>query len=432
MNPLKPVLVPLKAKGGTAVIRRGLRILQRYGPTPGKMDSILGQFVDLLAQFNCRGTFPITASVLARNPAVIRRYQEAGTEFAIHGLHHVDYSRLTLAEQKQHLAQAAGIFRQAGVDFAGFRCPYLRWNRDTLQALRETGLRYDSSQALVWDVAGQFETPAYHRVQAFYRAVSADQHPSLPEIEAGLVRLPYAIPDDESLADRLHLAGSPAAMTGLWLAVLEKVHHLGEMFVLGLHPERFDLCRQPLEETLRQATAPGANVWTATLRQISDWWLARAGTRLQITQAGPGRYQVICTGGPDGLVVLARKAQVTAETRAGENGYRQVQAAEFTLLSDRHPVVGVSNRTHPALVAYLRQMGYPVETATDPAAYSVYLDRPDFGPEDRRALLAQVEQADGPLVKLARWPNAASCALAVSGDIDALTVFDYAIRAWGK
>jgi hypothetical protein len=46
--------------------------------------------------------------------------------------------------------------------------------------------------------------------------------------------------------------------------------------------------------------------------------------------------------------------------------------------------------------------------------------------------LAQVEGTGCPLVRLGRWPNAARSALAITGDIDALTLRDYGFRFLSK
>jgi hypothetical protein len=47
-------------------------------------------------------------------------------------------------------------------------------------------------------------------------------------------------------------------------------------------------------------------------------------------------------------------------------------------------------------------------------------------------LLSQIEETDRPLVRLGRWPNSARCALAITGDIDALTLRDFGLRYLGR
>jgi hypothetical protein len=60
------------------------------------------------------------------------------------------------------------------------------------------------------------------------------------------------------------------------------------------------------------------------------------------------------------------------------------------------------------------------------------LDQAQFAAEDKCLLLAQIEETDSPLVRLGRWPDGAQSALAVTGDIDALTLWDYGLRMIGK
>jgi hypothetical protein len=44
------------------------------------------------------------------------------------------------------------------------------------------------------------------------------------------------------------------------------------------------------------------------------------------------------------------------------------------------------------------------------------------------ALIRHIESTDAPLVRYWRWPSEARSALCVSGDLDALTLVDYALR----
>ena len=117
-----------------------------------------------------------------RHSTVVKKYQAQGLEFAVHGLVHVEHTQLSLDDQRAHLNRARRIFEKAGLRIAGFRCPYLRWNADTLAALSECGFDYDSSQVLAWEVVDGFETAAYRRVLAFYGAQAAVDYPALPRL----------------------------------------------------------------------------------------------------------------------------------------------------------------------------------------------------------------------------------------------------------
>ena len=43
----------------------------------------------------------------------------------------------------------------------------------------------------------------------------------------------------------------------------------------------------------------------------------------------------------------------------------------------------------------------------------------------------ELETGRFPLLRLGRWPGGAKSALAVTGDVDALTIWDYALRFFG-
>lgn len=425
---INPIKLASTAKGRRGFLTRVGSIGRRYGLTASKMDRALAQFSQVLDRFDCSATFPVTSVALARNGRVIAKYQERGIEFAVHGYVHVDHSQISLTEQVAHLARARAVFQTAGVRFSGFRCPYLRWNQDTLRALTREGFDYDSSQALFWDVIGDRVTLAYQRVLGFYGARPAADYPALPRLEGELVRIPYCVPDDEALVERLAPADDGS---GLWGAILQRTYELGELFTLGLHPERIGPCRRPLTDTLSAARQLSPAVWIARLDQIATWWRARTQARVEVAETDPGEFQV-AVDGPAGTSVLVRGVEVDAPSQPWAEGYQQVQATSFSLRADKRPVVGVPPGSSEGLVGFLRQQGYIVEIAAEGQRYSVHLDRTELVEEDERGLLARLEQASGPLLRLGRWPDGARSALCVSGDIDALTLWDYGLRFVGR
>lgn len=244
--------IAAKGKGVLNTARRAAVIMGRYGITPHKMDDILGYFARLLDEYDCGGTFPLVTAALGRSPGIAEKYQGRNVEYAIHGYYHIDHKQLPFDRQAEYFQRARQKFESQGVNVSGFRCPYLRWSDDTLKAIKQAGLQYDSSQVIAWDVATDNESESYRRVLGFYGAVSAKEHLALPRFDDGLVRIPYCVPDDEALIDRLQF-DSAAAMNNPWLAILIATHQRGELFTLGLHPERIYLCETPLRETLKAA-----------------------------------------------------------------------------------------------------------------------------------------------------------------------------------
>jgi len=427
---MNPISIAIEGKGALSFLRRGVSIARRYGMTPNRMHRALAQFAAILRRFGCSATFPITAVTMARNSAIIEKYQAWDIEFAVHGYRHVDHSQLAQTEQLVYLAQARQVFAKAGVLPGGFRGPYLRWNPDTLAALRQQGFAYDSSQGLAWDVINGHGTPAYRRALDFYGARSASDYPSLPFLEENLVRIPYSLPDDEALVERLAWE-TMEQMGALWLDILHRTHELGELFTLGLHPERIAVCREPLADVLAKARALTPAVWIARLDEIATWWRARAEAVVKITDAGDGGFHLVVAG-PTGTTVLARAVEVGAPTAAWADGYQQVKAATFTIRAPLRPFIGLSSATSPKIADFLRQQGYIVEISEESRLYSCYFDQAEFVAEDERPLLAQIEETDCPLVRLGRWPNGACSALSITGDIDALTLWDYGLRLFER
>lgn len=427
---MNPVSVALRGKGPFNLARRATNIIGSYGVTPAKMGRALTHFLAILNEFGCCASFPITAAVLERNPRVISKYQERGIEFAIHGYRHIDHCLLSQTEQLAQLEMAMQVFRKAGIQARGFRGPYLHANSDTLLALQNHGLAYDSSQSLWWDVLDGQETSAYRHVLGFYGALSATNYPSLPSLKGGVTCIPYSLPDDEALTNRLSLK-MPEQMKALWLAVLHRSYDLGELFTLGLHPERTSLCQKALEAVLAEAQRFDPPVWIARLDEIANWWRARSEASVELAETENGRLRIAVMG-PPGTTVLARGVQVEAPTRPWADDYQQVQATTFTIQGHLRPFIGLSPGASSNLYSFVRQQGYIVERGSRADCYAFYLDQARFNSEDQRPLLSQIEESDSPLLRFGRWPNGAHSALAITGDIDALTLWDYGLRFLGR
>jgi hypothetical protein len=423
---MNPIAIATKGKGTLKMIERAGAISQRYGLTSGKMDRVLSHFTGILRRFNCGATFPITSVALARSSGVIEKHQAHNIEFAIHGYYHVDHSQLSLDEQLAHLAKARHLFQARGVACEGFRCPYLRWGDATIAAVSRSGLSYDSSQGLAWDVVDGLESESYRHVLNFYGAVSATQYPALPRWDNGLVRIPYCLPDDEALIDRFQLKVAEP-MSQLWLSMLDKIHQLGELFTLALHPERIYLCETPLVETLRRARELSPGVWMARLDEITRWWKARMTAAVTIANDDDAVFH-LTVNGPSGVTFLARNVDAMTPATRWDGVYMRMSGTDCHVRALRRPFIGVSPSSTPYLISFLRQQGYIVEQTDAAHACALYLDRPRFDYLDERPLLTQIESGDFPLVRLARWPNGARSALCVTGDIDALTIWDYGLR----
>jgi hypothetical protein len=426
-----------KAKGRLALAKRAVQIISYYGLTPSKMAQALDRFGQILREFHCGATFPITAVAVERNTKVIEKHLAQDIEFAIHGYRHIDYSQLPPEEQVVHLRRAYDAFTSAGIPFKGFRSPYLRFNEHLLEAAREVGLAYLSNQPILWDVLdGEYFSSAartaYRRAIALYAPWSANEQPAVPHLHDELVEIPVSLPDDEMLLDRL---GDEAKglVERAWSRMLTESHQREELFTLQLHPERIARCTLALRTLLAQARALNPPVWVARLQEIAAWWRDRSMATVTVTHMDGGKLSLSLKG-PDGITFLVRsvEAEMESPTRPWVHGYRRCATQRLMLETDIRPFIGVPADASPELVNYLREQGYIVEASDNSQRYSVYLDQARAIPEDRRSLLTEIEADKKPLVKLGRWPGNNCSALAITGDVDALTLWDFGLRYLGS
>ncbi|MDX1521189.1 MAG: polysaccharide deacetylase family protein [Anaerolineae bacterium] len=395
------------------------------------MDRALNQLSQMLQEFDCRATLPITTVALARNSRVIKKYQAQGIEFAIHGYRHIDHSQLSLDDQEIRFRKASQVFQREGITCTGFRCPYLRWNDGTITALSRVKLSYDSSNSLVWDVGQKHVTNRYYRALDFYGAQPASKYLATPSLDTkhDIVRIPYCLPDDESLIERLEWR-SEAEMDAVWPAMFRQIHADGELFNLGLHPERTADCARGLRATMQAVRSVEAEVWRATLNEIAIWWKARYQATVSTTSFEDDQL-VISVNGPPGATLLVRGLTVESRHTQAFDGYLQAQEIPCVVRTTQRPFIGVSPNSSSKLTHFLKQHGYIVETSEEAGHYSLYLDQTWFKPENERHLVSQIESGDFPLVRLGRWPHGARSAFCVTGDIDALTMWDYGLRFVG-
>lgn len=417
----------VQAKGVRGFLERPGLILSRFGPTTGPMERRLLTYAALAERFDAGLTIPVPASVLARHPALIRRLIERRVEFAIHGMYHDDHSLLSLDHQRKSLAQAATAFQAAGVPFAGFRGPYLRFNDATDLVLRELGIRYHSSQAVV------FETPhahsngliSYERAIAYYRARNAEDTAVRPAYRNGLIHIPVALPDDEVMVDRLHCSGEEQAAA--WLAVLDATFQRGDLFTIQLHPERIYEAAPALEAVLEEARRRQPRVWLATLEQVAAWWRRRSTFQLVVQALDAGRFRVHLEGDRDAALIV--RGVSAPELVQWHGSTTLASRPTLDLASQRKPVVAVSKHASAGVLGFLREEGLATEVSNDSGRFGAYVDvaSADWKESD---VLAAVERGPGPIVRIGRWPGGARSALAVTGDLDSITLQDFAWRIW--
>jgi peptidoglycan/xylan/chitin deacetylase (PgdA/CDA1 family) len=417
----------IHGRGPKATVARTATVVSRFGATASAMARRLERYAAITSRFGARPSWPTTACVLERHPALLKRHADDGVDLAVHGLVHGDHAAIDRHRQLDTIKRAIDIFDRSGLRPVGFRGPYLRYNAATLDVLRELGLTYHSSQAVAFPLittdleAGA--TASYQLALELYSATDATRIAVRPRFKDGLVDMPVAVPDDEILLDRLRL--DEPGRVAEWLHILEMTYARGDLFTIQLHPERIDELAEALGETLAAARRKRPAVYIARLDEIAEWWLRRSRFTLRVTPTGDSRCRVTLDADDD-ATFLTRGLSVARTPWSARDSLCELR--EFELETARLPAVGVSRRSPPAVRDFLAEEGFAVAISDDQHSYGAHVDIARDWSEAE--VLDAIEAAPGPLVRLWRWPNAARSALATTGDIDALTLRDFVVRSW--
>jgi peptidoglycan/xylan/chitin deacetylase (PgdA/CDA1 family) len=424
--------MPFSSRGVRNLLSRVRAIFSRFGMTPGKIDAKLNRYVDITEKFDCVPTFPLTAVSLSRHPKLIRKLSDRGVEFAVHGYIHTDYRSLPVETQTRHFEKAIDVFESCQICYTGFRAPYLRGNGATIEALGKLNFVYDSTETIWWDVVDKSKYngvawDSYRRLLAFYKPRSAEGYLSLPRFRSGIVEIPVSIPDDEVMIDRLGITDAEE-IARIWETIFRRTHARGELFTIQLHHERILICERALEAILQQARGLGSHVWIATLGELAEWWKEKEGFAFEIDSQGNGEYRAKANCS-ERATILLRNCKVNRPTTQWFDGYQSISARDFVIQSSTRPFVGVAPSSSPHAIRFLEGEGLIVEKSDKPHNYGIYLhDLANFQESDEKRISEAIEASDAPLLRYGRWPAGAKSALAVTGDIDSITLFDFAMR----
>jgi len=415
---------------GTQYVRRRAAILvARYGITPARAEGRVEGFVAMLSEEGCAPTFSTPGCIVGRYPRFFRRLQDSGAEIAVHGYYHVHLDAYPPEQAAEQLLKAARVFADHGIEVHGTRCPYLSCRDDLLRLLPKDLFGYSSNEAIWWDVValeGDHDgTAVFDALQRFYRPAPASEVVCTPRMRSDMVEIPVSLPDDLQLHDGLHL--SPEAMAEAWVEMLHRVHRRGELFVLQFHPELSWKGQHPFMAALREATSLRPPVWVARLQDIGEWWREKSGFEAAVSSRPTGlRIGFRCS---ERATILARGLSVADVGPEWHGAYRLVEGRWLDLPAAPRPLVGLSPASPRWVAPFLRDQGYILDTGATAPQCGTYLDDAILSElTSQVALVDHIEAATTPLVRYWRWPRGARSAMCVSGDLDALTLLDYAAR----
>jgi hypothetical protein len=173
------------------------------------------------------------------------------------------------------------------------------------------------------------------------------------------------------------------------------------------------------------------------LDAVAAWWQERSAFRLHFAREAEGSWRVHASCTPR-ATILGHKVRVLAgETRPWRGAEQRLIGNEFVIEAERCPCIALSARTSPEVASFLGEQGYPCVQAAEEEAgrFALFLDAPDgLGRtraewiQARSELLGGLLTLDVPCISFGCWPSGHAAALAITGDIDSLTIQDFFLR----
>ena len=410
------------------MVERATKLVGRYGISTKRSTSRIEDNMRTLARFGCAPTYFTPGIVVERHPQFIHSLQSEGAEIAIHSYQHVDLRTLKLAEAIDQLKKAIRVFEINGIESRGFRCPYLSCSSELLDALPAGMFDYSSNTGLwvnlpAFDRAGDQNT-FFSTLLRFYHPQPSSEVISTPWSRPNLMEIPLCVPDDLQLHDGLQLG--PEGIGQAWSQVLDQMHRRGELFNLVFHPELASVCRDSFVWLLQKAQQFRPSVWVTRLCDVSEWWREKSNFKVEVAEVPTGlRLTFTCS---PRATLLARGLGQCESGQVWDGAYDRLQSRVLDVSADPRPFVGLDPHASESIVSFLQQQGYIVDTADTATRCGIYLDAATLASMTDVQLVDYIEASPRPLVRYWRWPDGAKCALCVTGDLDALTLLDYASR----
>jgi hypothetical protein len=422
--PTRYLLFWLRRRKGGYLVDRLAAVVRRYGVTRTRAKKRIRAVVESLAVFGCQPTFPTPGRVVQSAPEFFREIQSLGSELALHGYDHVDFRDLPPSQARAQLELAAAAYVRNGIDYRGFRCPYLSYE-DRLLDLLPDGVGYSSNKAIWWDVPSLSRSKRGSRtlttMEGFYATDRADDVVSVPTMRGDVVEIPASLPDDLLLHDGLQLG--PDGSQQAWVEILHETHRRGELFTLVFHPECFSLLKRAIDAVLTEAGSLLPGVWVARLRDIEGWWREKASFSADVTD---GTIRFHCS---ERATILVRSVDGAGPTRPWHGSYDLLDSRTLTLQDSSRPLLGIAPGTPRQAIDFLADQGYLLDASDSGERCSLVIDAAVVERAGTDVALAQhIESAGSPLVRYWRWPSGNRSALSLSGDLDALSLVDYALR----
>jgi hypothetical protein len=417
-----------EVRGLRFIYQRGTKLLSRYGISSTMAIHRLDECVERLAGLGCAPTFPTPGYVVERYPKFIQSLKDRGAEIAVHSYDHVDLSSLPVPMARQQLEKAIRTFEHFGIEARGFRCPYLGWNEELRDALPFGMLDYSSNEAICFEPGikgSDTKNRFYEAVRRFYHGKLFSENVCMPVTHPNLIEIPVCVPDDLQFHDGMGL--EPEEIGLVWGKMLDQIYERGELFTLMFHPELASFLGGSLKSLFRKASQFHLPVWVVRLSEVSDWWREKAGFKVEITPVSTGlRLNFTCT---PRATILVRGIDTIGSAPIWDGDYHKMQSNVLDVLANPRPFVGLTANAPERTISFLRDQGYILDASETARSCGIFLDNDALSKLTNEVeLVNYIEMSPAPLVRFWRWPKDAKSAICITGDLDALTILDYASR----
>ena len=241
----------LTKKWGRSAPRQLYRMLKLHRTS---FTTILQNMFAILEETGGRFTFPTVAGIAKMKPDLVREITKEGHEVASHGNNHVRYTILSTQARRKDLLSSLQVFKEIGIEIAGFRAPYDRYTDDMPALLDQTDL--------VWDGGWGFQAEHRDKTHFFHETINGHM--------SRVTYIPLNIWSDDYMIDRKGMG--PDSVTKVLKREVTKIALTDGVIMFDLHPirmgqEKFVGC---IKELIEHAYELGA--WCTTPTEAVKYW----------------------------------------------------------------------------------------------------------------------------------------------------------------
>jgi hypothetical protein len=247
------IIYTLRQCGLITTARKAVRTVSRYGFTSTRILDNLQMYSDFFKKYGITGNIFIPAKCVQENYHFFKNHDLQNIRLGVHGYVHIDYSTVPLDIQDIHFRKSYEVFTSLGIEDVGFRAPYGRLCKNSIKILASIGYKFDSSRVFVFKEAISDNREVRSAIQ-HYDQVSTNG----PTYQQRLPCLPFTLPDDELLVERMGCNAKEAL--SIWCEMIHQMSSLNNLIVLQIHPNRLRELSGTLESIVKIAMSENIEI----------------------------------------------------------------------------------------------------------------------------------------------------------------------------